>query len=260
MPSQSAFISRHQALQGEKKVNSFIARMPFLKNSPPRLFRLTLVLFVSVFSCVTMAPTGQTASGGTGSEIVGNAARDSSALHKVISARTSAASFFIPVVSGNVFCFQRAFVPDTNWASAAALPRARTDSAGGFIIEDAPPGEVMVEVNDGIGNSIVNTISVLQDSTRYSIGTLVVKKSGSISVQAQTQLSGRIRFYVGIKGTHLVARGSQTGIDVRLDNVPTGIVHTVSIRVYEPVVLSLDIPNVTVSPSLNTVLGAFQIK
>jgi hypothetical protein len=88
----------------------------------------------------------------------------------------------------------------------------------------------------------------------------VVKKSGSISVQAQTKLSGRIRFYIGIKGTRLVARGSQTGVDVRLDNVPTGIVHTVSIRVYEPVTLSLDIPNVTVSPAINTVLAAIQIK
>ena len=241
-------------------MNIVIVPLSFLKTLPPWLFRTALVLFISVFSCVTMAPTGQTASGGTGSEIVGNAARDSSALHKMIAARTSTASSFIPVVSGNVFCFQRAFVPDTNWASAAALPRARTDSAGGFIIEDAPPGDVMVEVNDGNGNSIVNTISVLRDSARYSIGTLVVKKSGSISVQAQTQLSGRIRFYVGIKGTHLIARGSQTGIDVRLDNVPTGVVHTVSIRVYEPVALSLDITNVTVSPAMNTVLGAIQIK
>jgi hypothetical protein len=220
--------------------------------------RMVFILLVSIVSC-TIAPTNQTASGGTGSEIVGNAAHDSSALHKVLAGGSTAASF-IPVVSGNVFCYQRAFVPDTNWASAAAPTRARTDSGGGFIIQDAPPGEVMVEVNDGMGNSIVNTVSVFKDSTRYSIGTLVVKKSGSISVQAQTQLSGRIRFYVGIKGTHLVARGSQTGIDVRLDNVPTGIAHTVSIRVYEPVALSLDIPNVTVSPAKNTVLEAIQIK
>ena len=235
------------------------ARSPVAIFSTPSAIRTVFILLVSIAGCA-IAPTSQTASGGTGSEIVGNAAHDSSALHKVIAASGSTAAAFIPVVSGNVFCYQKAFVPDTNWASAAATARARTDSGGGFIIQDAPPGEVMVEVNDGMGNSIMNTVSVLKDSTRYSIGTLVVKKSGSISVQAQTKLSGRIRFYIGIKGTRLVARGSQTGVDVRLDNVPTGIVHTVSIRVYEPVTLSLDIPNVTVSPAINTVLAAIQIK
>lgn len=219
-----------------------------------------ITLFLSVCVCGLTQPSQQTSSGGTGSEIVGTAANDSSVMQKRAFAKASAAPFFIPVRAGNVFCFQRSFVPDTNWARSAALPRTLTDSAGGFIINDAPPGEVMVEVNDGNGNGIVDTLSVLMDSTRYSLGTLFIKKNSAISIQAQTQLPGSVRFYIGVKGTHLIVRGSQTGMDILLNNVPSGIPHTVCIRVYEPVYLSIDIPGVTVSPSMTTVLQAFQIK
>ena len=226
----------------------------------PYLPALTFFMLSTLLGCVMMGPSQQTSSGGTGSEIVGTAAHDTTGAPAGVFHRQSAASRLLPVIAGNVFCYQSAFVPDTNWARSPALPRARTDTAGFFSIKDAPPGLVMVEVNDGLGNAAIDTVSILKDSTRYELGALVINKTGAISIQAQTNLSGRVRFYVGVKGTHLVVRGSQTGVAVRLDNIPCGMPQTVCIRVYEPIPFSMDIPNITVSQAATTILETFQIQ
>jgi hypothetical protein len=136
----------------------------------------------------------------------------------------------------------------------------RTDDDGGFVIEDAPPGEVVVEVGDGQGNSYATTVNVDRDSAKYRVGVLPVKKTGALTIKALTNLPGRVRFYVGVKGTRLVVRGSQAGVEVRLDNVPCGMAHTVSIRVYEPISFSMDISDVAVSSAVTKALGTFQIK
>jgi hypothetical protein len=219
-----------------------------------------LTLFCTGLFCTLTGPSQSSSSGGTGSEIVGNAAYDSSAMKKcrVVAALPGAA--FLPVVAGNVYCYQRSFVPDTAWSRSGTFPRVRTDSTGAFIITDAPPGEVVVEAADGMGNSLVKTITIDRDSTRYDIGVFAVKKTGAITIQAQTKLPGRVRFYVGVKGTRLVVRGSQTNIDVKLDNIPCGIPHTISIRVFEPIKFSLDIADISIAPSVTQALQAFQIK
>jgi hypothetical protein len=239
-------------------MNYFLSIMPRIG----RLYIKTLLIFLLAFgfSCTLNGPEQTSQSGGTGSEIIGTAAYDSSGMGKSIAVKLVNAATMIPVISGNVFCYQRSAVPDTNWVRSGDSPRVRTDSDGGFVIEDAPPGEVVVEANDGKGNSSVTTVNIDRDSTKYPIGVIAVKKTGAITIKALTQLPGRVRFYVGVKGTRLVARGSQTGIDITLDNIPCDIVHTISIRVYEPISFSLDISNVSVSSTVTKALGSFQIK
>lgn len=238
--------------------NYFFPMMLYRRRSPVK----TLLIFLLIvgFYCTLNGPEQTTRSGGTGSEIIGTASYDSSAMGKSHTVKIVNAATLIPVISGNVFCYQRSAVPDTDWVRSGDLPRVRTDSIGGFIIEDAPPGEVVVEANDGKGNSIVKTVTIDRDSAKYYLGTFAVKKTGAITIKALTQLPGRVRFYVGVKGTRLVARGSQTGIDVTLDNIPCGIDHTISIRVYEPISFSLDISNVSVSSAVTNALEPFQIK
>jgi hypothetical protein len=221
------------------------------------LFAIVMVLCAS---CAPIGPSERAASGGTGSEIVGTAVYDSTAMGKCLAVKAFNAGAIFPVISGNVFCYQREYVPDTNWVTSGPLPRVRTDSAGIFHIKDAPSGEVVVEANDGKGNSVVHTVTVDKDSAIYPIGVLTVKKTGAITIQAKTQLPGRVRFYVSVKGTRLVVRGSQTNVDIKLDNIPCGIQHTVSVRVYEPIYLALDIPNISVSSAATKALEAFQIK
>jgi hypothetical protein len=203
--------------------------------------------------CVPAGP--QQAQGGTGSEIVGKAEYpESTALQKRF------VSAVLPVVLGRVFVYTNAFIPDTSWATTGALPRAYSDSTGAFQVYDVPRGPVVVEVNDGSGKGAKDTITVDRDSTRYNIGTLDLGPTGAAKIQAQTSLTGRVRFYVSIRGTRLTVRGNQAGIDVVLGDIPAGSDYTVSIRVYEPVYLALDIPNVTISPGATTALQTFTIQ
>ncbi len=220
----------------------------------------SLIILCAVIAHCTFGPSETASSGGTGSEIVGTAVHDSSGMGKIHVMKASSASVFSPLISGHVFCYQRSSVPETSWVRLGVVPRAHTDSSGGFVIRDAPPGEVVVEASDENNNSIVETIVIDRDSAVFPIGVLVVKKTGAITLQARTQLPGRVRFYIGVKGTRLVVRGSQTNVDITLDKIPCGIPHTISIRVYEPIRLSIDIPNITVSSSIIQALGTFQIE
>jgi hypothetical protein len=219
------------------------------------------LLIVSGVDCtLSTTPRGQSSSGGTGSEIVGTAARDSGSMGKIRIVNASSFSGLLPVISGNIFCYQRSALPDTNWAHSSVLPRVYTDSTGEFHIKDPPPGEVVVEANDGNGNGIARIVNIEKDSTVYPIGELVITKTGAITTQAQTQLPGRVRFYIGVEGTRLVVRGTKANVDVTLDNIPCGVSHTISIEVFEPLYVRMEIPNVTVSPSQTQKLQSFQIR
>jgi hypothetical protein len=211
-----------------------------------------------VFSGCVMGPSEE--QGGSGSEIVGKAEYpDSGSLYKK-SGLAIARTIPIPVVLGNVFCYTRSFIPDTTWASNSALPRAYTDSLGIFHLLDVPRGEVVVEASDGNGMGFVKTIPIDRDSSLFDIGTLTVAPTGGVSIQAHTQLTGRIRFYVSIKGTRCIARGTAADVAITLANIPIGIPHTVNIRVYEPVKLELNFTDIVVQSAAIRVLDAFEIK
>jgi hypothetical protein len=222
---------------------------------------LSLIAIISVcafmFGCV-MGPSEE--QGGSGSEIVGKAEyADSGALCKSNGSAITRA-LPIPVVIGNVFCYTRSFIPDTSWVSKGVSPRAFTDSLGYFHLLDVPRGEVVVEANDGNGMGLVKTITIDRDSSLFDIGTLTVAKTGGISIQAHTQLAGRIRFYVSVMGTRCIVRGSAADVDIMLGNIPIGITHTINIRVYEPVKLELNIKDIVVPSGAIRALEAFEIK
>ena len=237
-----------------------------VRGSPVRIIGRPLKALLLCAAALVIAgcsPFGPQTSdtGGTGSEIVGKSEYpDSTGQPKALAVFSTSAGAGLPVILGRVFAYPRTFIPDTSWATTAAPPKAGTDDTGAFRILDAPRGTVVVEVNDGGGMGRAATIDVTQDSTVYDIGIIVVQRTGEIRIQAQTSLPGRVRFYVGVEGTRLIVRGSQTGVDVVLGDVPSGITHTVNIRVYEPVPMQVDFPNVTVSPGLATVLQTLQIQ
>jgi hypothetical protein len=201
------------------------------------------------------------AQGGTGSEIVGTAEyQDTGNLQKKVAFTPAPAAPVLPVVLGRVFVYTSSFMAETSWASTGTVPRAYSDSNGAFHVYDVPHGPVIVEVNDGSGRGAKDTITVARDSTRYNIGVMMLSPTGSAKIQAQTSLPGRVRFYVFVRGTRLVVRGNQAGIDVVLSDIPAGADYMLSIRVYEPVFFSLDIPNITISAGAVTTLNSFIIQ
>jgi hypothetical protein len=223
----------------------------------PWLLPAALALAAGFSGCV-MGPSEE--QGGSGSEIVGKAEYpDSGSLYQN-SESAITRELPVPVIKGNVFCYTRSFVPDTAWASAGAVSGAYTDSLGFFHLLDVPRGEVVVEAIDGNGMGIVKTITIDRDSSLFEIGTLTVAKTGGISIRAHTQLSGRIRFYVSVQGTRCIARGTAADVDISLEKIPTGIPHTINIRVYEPVTFERNITDIEVPSGAIRVLEAFEIK
>jgi hypothetical protein len=213
-------------------------------------------------ACFSSGPSGQSASGGTGSEIVGKAEYpDTSAgMYKDRSLGSVTFNTFFPLVSGSIFVYPRSFVPDTSWAAVGAIPSAFTDDSGNFRAKDVPRGEVVVEASDGKGKGLVRSIVIDRDSTEYSVGVLPLMQNGAIKIQAHSLVPGRVRFYVSVRGTRLVVRGNQSDVDVTLENVPVGISHTVTIRVFEPMHLEMDISVDTLVSGVTKILQPFQIQ
>lgn len=224
------------------------------------IFTLSIVLSALtsalVVGCIAMGPSDE---GGTGGEIVGKAEYPDSGVPKRFAIQKAVIATGLPVISGSIFCYPRTFIPDTSWVSAFPVPKAYTDDTGGFHIKDLPHVEVVVEASDNMGNGAVKSQIISKDSV-YNIGVLTLQKTGSVTIQGHTVLPGNVRFYVSVKGTRCIARGTQSDVDVTLTGIPSGISHTVNITVYEPIYLSLDIANVTVPAGGNVVLQTFQIQ
>jgi hypothetical protein len=217
---------------------------------------------VLIFGCFSSGPTGQSASGGTGSEIVGTAEYPDTAAgaHKSRLLRSLTSKNSFPLVSGSIFVYPRSFVPDTSWAAIVALPSTVTDDSGNFRAKDVPRGEVVVEASDGTGKGLVRSIVVDRDSTIYSVGVMPLEQNGAIKIQAHSLVPGKVRFYVAVRGTRLIVRGNQSDVDVTLENVPVGISHTVNIRVFEPIYLEMDISVGAIVSGVTNVLQPFQIQ
>lgn len=203
-----------------------------------------LLLAIALFDAgCAFAPSDDT--GGTGSEIVGKT-EDSSGAHKNARLPKLMAAIGVPVIGGRIFVYPRNFIPDTAWATRGAIPRVFTDTAGMFRVEDVPHGIVVVEGNDGNGNGIVTTVNVDKDSTTYDAGVLYLQNTGAITIQAHTSLPGLVRFYVSVEGTRCVARGTLADVDITLGDIPSGIVHTINVRVYQPIQLEKNFTGITI--------------
>jgi hypothetical protein len=215
-----------------------------------------------LFGCFSSGPTGQSASGGTGSEIVGTAEYPDTAAraHKSRLLRSLTSKNSFPLVSGSVFVYPRSFVADTSWATIGAIPSAFTDDSGNFRAKDVPRGEVVVEASDGKGKGLVRSVVIDRDSTVYSVGVMPLEQNGAIRIQAHSLVPGKVRFYVALRGTRLVVRGNQSDVDVTLENVPVGISHIVTIRVFEPIYLEMDISVGAIVSGVTNVLQPFSIQ
>ena len=218
----------------------------------------TIAVIFTAAGCITLGPSEE--QGGSGSEIVGNVEYSDTSADTQAACLSQGGAIRFPVVLGNVFCYTRTFIPDTSWAAHGASPRVFTDSMGFFHLFDVPRGDVVVEANNGNGWGIVKTITIDRDSSRFDIGTLTVAKTGGVSIQAHSQLPGNVRFYMSVKGTRCIIRGSKTDMAVVLENIPTGIPHTVNIRVFEPIPMELNFSGITIPEGGVRMLDDFEIK
>lgn len=223
------------------------------------LLSSALLLSIGLLDGCSFAPSDD--SGGTGSEIVGKTEYpDSTGAQKIAALPRLTALNGLPVIGGKIFVYPRAFIPDTSWAARGALPKVFTDTAGFFRVQDVPRGVVVVEATDGNGKGIVKTVTVDQDSTTYDAGIFTLKESGAVSIQAHTSLPGSVRFYVSVAGTRCVVRGTLADVDVVLGDIPSGIAHTINVRVYQPIKLEKNFTNIAVPVGGILALPAFVIQ
>lgn len=224
-----------------------------------RFLLTALLLSIGLLDGCSFAPSDD--SGGTGSEIVGKTEYlDSTGAQKIAVLPRLTLLNGLPVIGGRIFVYPRAFIPDTSWATRGALPKAFTDTAGFFRVQDVPHGVVFIEATDGNGKGIVKTITVDQDSTTYDAGVFTLKNSGAVSIQAHTSLPGSVRFYVSVAGTRCVVRGTLADVDIVLSDIPAGIAHTINIRVYQPIKLEKNFTNINVPLGGTFALPAFDIQ
>ena len=221
---------------------------------------LALVFGLTFAGCFSTGPEEQ-ASGGSGGEIVGTAQHEDTTQgspKRLASARSASG---LPVVLGSVFAYPKSFLPDTSAATIAILPKVYTDSTGAFRVTGVGAGTYVLEVNDGSGKGVAKNVNIPADSTVVDVGTVVVKQTGAIQLSVQFSAPGSPLYYVSLKGTRLVARGTSAGIELTIDDIPSGVEHTVNVRVYSPseVAGSYDVATVTVSPGVTTALNAITI-
>ncbi len=226
------------------------------------LLAVGLVSGLMLAGCFSTGPEEQ-AGGGSGSEIVGTAQYEDSSgqTKRLASAQRSARTAGLPVVLGGVFAYPKSFVPDTSAATTPLLPKVYTNSSGGFRVTGVGAGIYVLEVNDGSGKGVAKSVTIPADSTVVDAGTVVVQETGAIQLSVQFSVPGSALYYISLKGTRLVARGTSAGIDLTIGDVPSGVEHTVNVRVFSPssAAGSYDVATVTVSPGLTTILSAITI-
>jgi len=208
-----------------------------------------LAIVLAGTGCFTTGPSDdQNASGGSGSEIVGVAAYPESQDSGTQKSRGPGTLHGLPVALGPVFIFPRFSLPDTGAVVSGTLPSAYTDDEGRFRIRNVPAGTHVLEVNDNGQMGIARSITVPADSQTIDIGVLTVDTTAGVRIRVNTDLQGNLRYYLSVRGTRLVARGTQKGVDLLLDDIPTGISHTITVRIYEPLYQSFDIEEVELVP------------
>jgi hypothetical protein len=207
------------------------------------------IVFIGVFhACDSTSGPEQTAhEGGSGSEIIGTAryGEDAAALLKK-SARTLRRTA-LPVPSGKVFVYPRTYLVPLETINTPAAPKVYTDTDGRFRVSGLSAGSYIVEITDSKGTGVAREVDVPKDSV-VDIGTLLCRKTAAVVMHIDIGLPGDILYYAGLRGTRIRVRGTQNDIDLVVDDIPTGIKHTVSIKVEKPAALEYDIENISVAP------------
>lgn len=198
------------------------------------------------------------ATGGSGTEVVGVAKYPEDTTGQGSPKRGAPADAVVstaglPVALGKVFIYPKSFVPGPSLLSGAT-PRVHTDSTGAFRIADVPRGTLVLEVNDGSGMGIARKVVVDRDSTVIDVGTVVVKKTAALKLSIDTDIPGELLCYVGVKGTRLVSKVTDKGVDIRLGDIPTGVGHAVQITAVKPVEAHMSISVGSLVPGATKVL------
>jgi hypothetical protein len=192
-----------------------------------------------VFQCITSSSSDdpQASQGGTGSEIVGVAeypdSTGSGRQTKRLAVQDKSSAASVPAALAGVFMYLESFTPGADLLGGG-VPRVYTGDDGSFRITDVPIAALVVEVNDGAGKALARRVTVAAESTTVDAGTFVLVRCGRIHVSADFDIPGTLEYYVGLKGTRIVAKGSDSALELTLDNVPTGMEYTLFIKVVKP--------------------------
>ncbi len=208
-----------------------------------------IVALCIVINCFS-GPT-QASSGGSGTEIVGvveypedsTGAGDNGAPKRV---RRDGA----PMIDGGIFLYPRFARPSASWAANPPLPQVRTENDGAFRISRVPAGSYLLEASDGSGMGKARTIDVSGDADTIDLGVITLDSTASVRVRADVSLPTDVEYYVGVKGTRLVAYGDSRGVAVNLESIPTGVKHSLVIWMVKPFNAQYEPPGVVLEPGM----------
>ncbi|MBD3421588.1 MAG: hypothetical protein GF398_15845 [Chitinivibrionales bacterium] len=133
--------------------------------------------------------------------------------------------------------------------------QATTDSEGNFSIKPVFANTYFVEVNNGAGKSKAVEVEVTQADygKQKDIGTILLAAASRIEVTidiASLPVSSLL-YYVKIRGTRLVARGTKNDVTFSMDNVPTGVPIVLEFQLVSPLPYARTLPAITLQPGVN---------
>ncbi len=212
---------------------------------------IKLLLVVPVLylgSCVfNFAPADTTSVGGSGSEIVGVVKYDDDS-SGVAKSRSIYRRSGIPFANGNVFIHPGSYLADTGATEDPV--NTNTGADGSFRIKNVLPGKHLVYIKDSKGYGIAKVVTVPDDSSKIDLGELFAEKNASINVKYIGASSGRVLFYISLRGTGLTVGCTEGGVFAKLDDIPTGtdVEYMISIRMYYPFSRGIDIGRISLQP------------
>lgn len=202
-----------------------------------KLMLLILIVCLPLFSCLntggnnTVGGGGGGGGGGTssdqngsGSEIIGKT---------VYKNRVGDQKSSNPVINGEIFLFKSDFEPNYK---EVYKPIVFTDDKGNFIIEDIEePGEYIIEVNDGNGQSLAMRFQY--DGKKTDLGTLEIEESASLIFKIIPKLKRDFfEYQLMLKGTRICFGGSD--LSETLNDIPTGVSYSIKGEILKPKNLS----------------------
>lgn len=221
----------------------------------PHLRRITAlalplaVLFLS--TCTVVTSNEDSSTGGTGSEVVGVVEYpDSSATAKRLNGERVR---FVPLIDGGVFINPRDYLAEPGHGGEKS--KTTTESDGSFRIENVVSGDHLLYVRDNSGNAVAYAFTARGDEQeRINLGTLYAKKTAGVSIQYTGNIPGDVLFYIDVKGTGIQMSCSNRNLTVTLGSIPTGIDHTITVRLKKPVNNDYEFGPIALIPGVVTAL------
>lgn len=210
------------------------------KNIVERIIAVFLAL------CGVLCNTQPLLTGGTGSELAGNASY-------------SQGPATDPVTNAKVYVLDEAYLADTS-GSIQTQWTVKTDEKGAFRAGGLSAGTYIVEIVDSLGRSIAARVVLLERETA-SLGTLIMTAPGAIKMPFKQLLpeNNGARWYVRVYGTRLVSRGALDSSGVLIGNIPTGIAVSINLLIPNFAPINFDFNGIRVSPDSISILPTFPL-